>query len=415
MSTTIAPRIVILGAGFAGVYSYLSIRKQFRDAAITLVNRTNHFLFTPLLHEVATGSIGHHQVVESLREIIHRDPLTDLHVAEVTRIDFEAQTVTTTVGELAYDYLILALGATTAFYGIPGAREHGRTLKSLGDAIRLRNHVIETFERASSMTDPAQRRALLSFAVVGGGPTGVELAAELMELFRETFHRYYHNLDFCQEVRLTLVNKSPDLLVNFDPRLRTEAQQRLEHLGVIIRNSADVVAASAQGLTLADGEHINAQTLVWVAGVVPETVEFAQSIELRQGRIVVDRSLRVTAYPNVIALGDLAAAQDEQGRSLPLMAQVAFRQGAWVGRLLRALHDGRAPLPVFRYHSLGTLVSVGQWYAIGQIMGIHLHGRFTWWLWRTVYLLRFISVSKKIKIAVDWTVGLFSRRDITRA
>ena len=226
-------KIVILGAGFGGLYAYKSIAKEFYDDEIevTIVNRNNYFLFTPMLHEVATGSVGHHQVVESVRQIVHKDH-TKFHVAELLSVDCEEKVVKTSVGELSYDILIMALGATTNFFNAKGAQEYSLALKDLHDAIKIRNTIIDIFEKASEIKDEVERKKVLSFAIVGGGATGVELVSEMASLFSNTFSKYYRDIIKKSDINLFLVNQGAEILAPFDKKLRDKALSIIKDQGV---------------------------------------------------------------------------------------------------------------------------------------------------------------------------------------
>jgi len=405
-------KALILGGGFAGVYSFLSLNKEFKaeELEITLVNQNNYFLFSPLLHEAATGGIGTHQPVESLREIIHRRPGSNFHVGTVKEIDLARQVVKTTVGELAYDILIIALGARTAFYNIPGAQEYSLMLKDLADAVKLRNHLLNTFEKAAEEKDIAKRRELLTISVIGGGPTGVELAAEIAELVLTTIRRYYSHMGPC-DVTINLLSKSSELIQQFKPRSRQFALRSLEKLGVKVMTDAVVVRVEKNKIILARGDEIHSNTVIWVAGVKAQSITTTPVLPYDVNhRIQTDQFLLVDGYNNVFALGDIASTA---GESLPMLAQVAVEQGREMGRLARAslTHQPTSP---FIYKSKGELVSLGQWRATGNVHGLHINGMFTWLLWRAVYWSKFISGTKQLKIALDWLIYFFHPRDISK-
>jgi NADH dehydrogenase len=410
------PKVVIVGAGFGGIYSYLSLKRALGNSvSITLINRTNYFLFTPLLHEVATGGLGHHQVVESIRQIIHRSP-DDLYVADAQTVDLKRQVVVTSLGDVKYDYLVIATGATTNFFDVPGASQYGLTLKTLNDAIVLRNRIIDAFERASKTINKAERRQLLSFGIVGGGPTGVETAAEIIGWINDGFLKFYKHTISCEDVSVHLINQSPELLRMFHDVLRHKALKRLKRLGVNVHLNIGVTEVTDQGVVTGDGKTLSLGHIVWVAGVKPLLPHFVQEVNHNQhsGRLVVDQHLRLSGYENVFAIGDAVHVTLPNGHVVPMLAQAAVRQGSSMGVLIKnSLRKKK--LPIFTYRSRGELVSLGQWYAVGNVAGVTISGMFAWWVWRTVYLFNFISVSKRIKIALDWTIDIFYPRDITRA
>lgn len=410
------PRVVILGAGFGGIYTYLHLRKNLKpsEVEIVIVNRTNHFLFTPMLHEVATGGLGHHQIVESLREVIYNTD-TNLYVAEVESVDLEAKKIHTSLEDLHYDYLVIATGATTNFYGIPGAEENTFALKNLMEAIRLRNHFIDNFEKASKIDDPKERKKLLSFGIIGGGATGVEVAGEASDFIFKTFCKYY-----CQEleqddVNIYLINRGPELLTQFSPKLRKKALEVLKKKKVKVLLNSPVTEIGKDYVQIQDGERLEVSNAIWTAGVKANPPQFKQEVPAdKWGRLKVDKFLRVQGHDNIFALGDVASSCQDNENPLPMLAQVAVQEAKTAGQNI-ANSIKQKELNPFKYKSKGELVSIGQWGALGYTLGLSWSGPAAWWLWRTVYLFKFISQSKKIKIAIDWTVNFFHHRDITKA
>ncbi len=409
-------KIVILGAGFAGIYAALSTLKECGDAAeVTIVNRTNYFLFTPMLHEVATGGLGHHQVVESIRGILYRKQAHFLE-AVIQFVDVEKKMVMTDHGSLSYDMLVVALGATTNYFGTKGAEEHSLVLKNLKDAIGIRDRVIDQFEAASRETDSAKRRAMLSFVVVGGGATGVEYAAELAEFAERTLYKYYKK-EFPNECAgITLVHSGASLLAPFSAGTQAYAKKSLERTGVKVLLNTKVTEVDAGGIMLATGERIDAETVVWTAGVRPNVLPVTGGeLPIDSGnRIMTEQTLVVTGHPDIFAIGDVAHIEGPDGKPYPMLAQVATRQAKLLGKNICHSLKGEK-LEQFSYKLEGSLVSLGKWNAAGTIFGVDIKGSLAWFVWRTVYLFKFISKSKRMKIAMDWTVGLFFPRDVTRA
>ncbi len=409
-------RIVILGAGFAGIYTYLSLIKNLpkKDTEILIINKTNYFLFTPMLHEVATGGLGSRHVVESVRSIIYKS-CADLIVAEVEKVDLEKNIVFTDRGRVEFDYLVIALGATTNFYNVPGAQENCLVLKNLAEAIELRNNFISNFEEASSVANKEERQKMLSFAVIGGGPTGVELVAEMADLFFDTFKKYYKGHICRDDISLYLINRGPELAPMFDPSLRKESLNVLTQKGVNVLLNKDVKEVTESAVIFSDGSSIDATHKIWTAGVKPNFIEFVQEVEKDvSGRIMADEYLRLKNFSHVFALGDNACVMDNNSKPMGMLAQVAVRQGLCAGKNIASTIYKR-PLKKFIYHSRGSLMSLGQWHAIGRVLGINWSGPIAWWLWRTVYLFNFAYWPNRIKIAVDWTVNIFSPRDVTKA
>ncbi len=413
--STHKPKIVILGAGFGGVYTFLHLRKFLgqSQAEITIINKTNHFLFTPLLHEVATGGLAHHQVVESIREITYKKGAT-IHVAEIKHINTAHKTVETDIGPVPYDYLVIATGAVTEFYGIPGAAEKTYVLKTLRDAIGIRNKIIDAFEKAVEIKDISERRKLLSFVLVGGGATGVELAAEVSEFFHDAFQKFLCGKISAEDVSIHLIAGEPNLLNVFKPGMQKRARMILERVGVKVHTGKRVIGVEDTGVILSDNSKIESRLVIWVAGVKPNTPasDVPLSTSASRGRIVVQKTMKVVGQEHVYALGDVATFE---GQFLPTHAQVAVQEAPVVAHNIVGQIRNWRTVKEFRYNPIGDLVSLGRWQASGHILGILWTGPLAWFIWRTVYLFKYASWSKRIKIAVDWTVDIFYPRDITRA
>lgn len=419
------PRVVILGAGFGGTYTLINLMRRLRpsEAQVTVINRTNYFLFTPLLHEVATGSLAHHNVVESLRSIM-RPYATDLMVAEILKVETARKVVLTSTGEVPYDILVVATGSKTNFYGTPGAEEHSFVLKNLYDAIKLRNRIIDCVEKSTTTEDPVERKRLLNFVIVGAGATGVELAAEIADWFFDTFKKFYkHKID-CADISIHLSTDGSAVLPQFHPNLRARSAYILKKKGVNLHFAARAVQIEEKRVVFADGSEIETDTVIWAAGVTPENlptdVDFVR--DSRQ-RIIVNASLQVQDHPEIFALGDIASFT-QRDQTLPMLAQVAVSEAEVVAQnvarsvrnLRRSLRHLRAlPLAKFKYKRRGDLVSLGTWQAVADIFGTRWSGPLAWFIWRTVYLMKFSSWSKRIRIAVDWTIDIFYPRDITKA
>lgn len=409
-------KIVILGGGFGGLYTYKGLYKYFHHSEIdiTIINRNNYFLFTPLLHEVATGGIAHHQVVESIRQIIYKTN-DHLHIAEVISVDCKNQIVKTDISEFNYDILVVALGATTNFFNAPGAEKYCFVLKDLHDAVKLRGNLISSFEKASEIKDEEERKKALSFAVIGGGPTGVEVVSEISELFNDTLLRYYHSTIKPSDVSLYLINRDKEILLPFPPSLRTNALKILQKKGVKVMLNTAVKEIKSDEIVFSDDSILPVSHVVWTAGVKPNLPTFVDSLILDDwGRIVVNPLLQTLKYKNIFVIGDIASVNDLDGKPLPMLAQIAVKQGLHTGQNIWNLVNDRNLLP-FSYKSKGVLASLGRWQAVADIGGLYLSGPFAWFIWRTIYLFKFLSNSKKVKIVVDWTINIFYPRDITKA
>lgn len=409
-------KIVILGGGFGGLYTYFSLKKQFDcdEIDVTIINSTNYFLFTPMLHEVATGGLAHHQIVESIREVIYKSH-AKLYVAKVESVDFEAKVVETTLGNLSYDILVMALGSTTNYFNTPGAKENTFTLKNLSDAISMRANFIDAFESSSSMLSSEDRSRELSFGVIGGGSTGVELVAETAELFLKTFSKYYKDSINPSEISLYLINRGPEILMPFEKSLRTHALEILKKKGVKVLLNSGVKEVKENGVILDDGKFLSIKHMVWTAGVTPNIPILKNPAPLdKTGRIVVNEYLQIEKYPNVFAIGDIASVILGGDKPLPMLAQIAVKQGSLVGENIKNFILNKK-LKKFSYTSSGELISLGHWQGVANIKGIKFSGPIAWFIWRTVYLFKFLSNSKKFKIAADWTLNVFYPRDITKS
>jgi NADH dehydrogenase len=449
MTAMLRPHVVILGAGFGGTYVGKKLARSAKAGEIdlTIVNRTNYFLFTPLLHEVATGSLSPRSVAEPLREIfVHTG--TRIIQGAVDSIDLEKQVVkiappagggpSTSAFPIEYDYLVIATGAETNYYGIPGAERLALPLKSLSDAARIRNRVIDAFEAATLTIDKDERARLLSFVIVGGGPTGVEVASELAELVSGMVKRYFSDTKDCEptdprncspeEPSIALIDSGPEILSMFDAKLRKKAAERLTNDGVSILENTKVAEVTPAGLKLAPpaggGSTLSTGTVIWAAGVKPVIPHFEGDLpagrpgrqpELIAGRLAVNEFFQLKGQSRVFVLGDVAGYVDSHSpaRALPQLAQVAVSEARVVADNIQAAINGKE-LKDLHFHSKGTMVSVGQWFAVGKIFGVNIAGPLTWWMWRTVYLFKFASPRKRIRIALEWAFELISPRDITK-
>ncbi|MEI6316440.1 MAG: NAD(P)/FAD-dependent oxidoreductase [bacterium] len=409
-------KVVILGSGFAGIYGALSVYKNCgKDVSITIINRTNYFLFTPMLHEVATGGLGYHQIVESIREIVYKKKINFIE-ANILSVDVANKKVLTDGVTVEYDVLVIATGATTNFFGTPGAEENSFVLKNLHDAIQIRDRIIDIFEAASKETDTTKKRAMLSFVVVGGGATGVEIISEIAELCSDTLKQYYKDKIGCDDITISLINSAPELLSVFDPKIRAYAQKILEKNSIKILLNTKVSGVTKAGVTLGDGTLLASETVIWSAGVKPNEIVTTGG-ELpkdKGGRIVTSKTFQVVGLTDVFAVGDVSHFDESSERGLPMLAQVAVMQGKLLGKNIHNFIHNKS-LVNFVYKSKGEFVSLGHGEATGVAFGVHVYGRLAWFMWRTIYLFKFISKSKRVRIVFDWTMQLFSNRDITRA
>lgn len=412
-------RIVILGAGFGGVYTAMALEKALGgrgDVHVTLVNKENYFVFQPMLPEVISGTIGLTDVVSPLRRLL---PRTDIHVRELEGVDLERRVVVTAPGfqphahHVPFDHLVLALGNVTDFRGMPGMPEHAFPFKNLGDALALRNHVIGALEEAAVETDREElRRALLTFVVAGGGFSGVEVAAELNDFVRRVA-RSYRNID-PRELRVVLLHGTERILPEMPERLALFAQHILATRGVEVMLKTRLAAASSAEAVLTDGTRIGTRTLVSTVPSSPHPlIESLPLPRAKNGRVIVGGTLQVEGHPNVWALGDCAQVPLPSGQSCPPTAQHASRQGAVLAHNLVAQARGGRPR-VFDFAGLGKMGSLGHRSAVAEVFGLKISGFLAWWLWRTVYLMKLPGWGRRLKVAVSWTLDLLLPPDLVR-
>ena len=414
-------RILILGGGFGGVYTALTLEQLLRDdlrrgaVELTLVNRENYMVFQPMLPEVISGSIG---LVDTIIPIRRLCPNTNLYTRPIEKVDVQRRRVLTAAGlgtrpcELEYDHLVIALGNVTSPANLPGLAEHALPFKYLGDALTLRNRVIHTLEEADIEPDPRVRRALLTFVVAGGGFSGVEVAAELNDFVRAVARNFRH-LN-AGDIRVILVHAGELIFPELPRSLAEFAQRLLSKRGVEVRLLTRLAGATAEAALLEGGERIVTRTLVSTVSSAPNPLVAALPVKKERGRIVVDSHLAVPDYPGVWAVGDCAFVVDgESGEPCPPTAQHAIRQARRLAENLVATLRG-APKARFAFTALGKMASLGHRSAVGEIFGVRVSGFPVWWLWRTMYLMKLPGLDRKIRVATDWTLDLILPPDIVQ-
>jgi NADH:quinone reductase (non-electrogenic) len=408
-------RIVVLGGGFGGVTTARHLERRFRgrrDVEITLVSRENFFVLTPLLFEACSGRLELRHCAQPIRTTLRRTRFIE---ATVDRVDVERQTVRAvspdgTGYDLPYDHLVVALGAATNQGLIPGS-SNAFTFKTMADALVLRNHIIEQFERADATPQSTTRRGCLTIVVIGGGLVGVELLGELTA-FVEDVLRFYPRIRR-DEIRFLLFEAGAGVLPEIDAKLAAVATDVLRRRGAEIRAST-AVQSIEPGRVRVGNEIIDAGTIVLTAGIVPSAVASEVSVVHDQrGRIAVDETMRSRNHPNVWALGDCAAIPSPDGRPYPALAQHTVREARHLARNIEAAIDRRVPTP-FVFQPLGTMASLGHTRAVALVFGMRLTGFVAWWLRRTYYLFQMPRWDRRLRIVLDWTVALFFRPDITK-
>ncbi|MGH2680079.1 MAG: NAD(P)/FAD-dependent oxidoreductase [Actinomycetota bacterium] len=408
--------VLIVGAGFAGLYAAMGLKGAVAAGhRVTVVNEESFFQYQPFLPEVASGTIDPRAAVVPLRRVLkHRRLL----IGEVTRIDHGARTahVRTPAGEertIGYDLLVLAPGSRSRVLPVPGLAEHGIGFKTVQEAIYLRNHVLAQLDVAASEADAARRRAALTFVFVGGGYAGVEALGELEDLARDALETY-PDLD-ASEMRWVLVDAADRILPELPARLASYARNELERRRIEVKLGTKLVSAERTAITLSDGETFPAETLVWTAGVKPSPLARDSGLPVDGvGRLVVDRFLRVEGIEDVWAAGDAAAVPDETTGGLsPPTAQHGLRQGKRVATNIEATLAGR-PLQPFVYANIGGVCSLGRYKGVANVKGVRFKGVVGWFLHRSYHLLAMPTWTRRVKIAMDWTVALLFPRDLAQ-
>ena len=391
-------KVVILGAGFGGLWSARLLARSRAD--VLVLDRNNFHTFLPLLYQVAAAELEPEEIVYPLRSILRRYPNVQFLMNQVTRIDMDAKVVETKEHTFPFDFLILATGSASHFFGIPGAEQYAFQLKTLGQAIKLRNHILYHFERALCEPNAEIRRRMLTFAIVGGGPTGVEFAGALAELIRGPLVKDYATLDF-NEVRVILLEATDHLLTGFPERLQNYAVSRLRRMGIEVQLGAVVSEISAQSLRLKDGSLIPLETVVWTAGVRGLPPEHTGELPVaRNGRIKVLPSLHIPEHPEIYVVGDLAYI-DENSNPLPMVAPVAIQEGEMAARNIARQLAGKQPLP-FHYKDPGTMVTIGRNSAAALVKGRAFTGFPAWLLWLGVHLYNLIGFRNRLLVMINW-------------
>ncbi len=424
-------RIVIVGGGFAGLYTALGLDGKLghhQHLEIVLIDKKNFFLFPPLLPSAAVGTVETRQVTHSFRrifettnvryekgEIVAIDP-----AAKVARMhihldeDEKSPGVSGTDVNLSYDYLVLAPGSVNQTFNTKGCLEYAFFLKELTDAMKVRNRIIDCFERAAVVNDETIRRELLRFAVVGGGPTGVEIATEIHDLIHEVLLKRYPEIPKAWP-EVSIIQSGTQILPGWPEKVVRESTKQLHRLGVKLVLNNRVMEVKSNAVVMKDGDPIATRTTLWCAGVQPSPLLKACALPLdKSGRVAVDEFLRVPEHPEMYVLGDSAATTDKaSGKQLPPIGQVAFQQGDYLAKSLSALLRGE-PVKPFSYFNFGALVSVGEHYAAVDLLGVKLTGFLGWFVWRTLYLSKIVGLSNKIRIMIDWTLDLLIERSIAQ-
>lgn len=408
-------RVLILGGGFGGVYAALEFEKRHDpDFEITLISQDNFFLFTPMLHEVAASDLDLTHIVNPIRKMLQHVRFFE---GEILSIDLQSRHVIVSHGfdrhthELGYDYLVFALGSVTNFYDIPNLEETALTMKTLSDAIGLRNRLIEYLEEAATECTAADREPLLTFAVAGGGFAGVETIGSINDFLKDAL-RYYPTIK-PEMIRVILVHPGEFVLPELGEELGRYASRKLAGRGVEIRPNTKIKAIHSDGVELTDGDRIATHTLVWTAGTTPHPLLEQLDLPKEHRRLKVNNTMEISGHPGLWALGDCAAIPDQSNGYYPPTAQHASREAKILTRNIVASGRGERVIP-FTFKTLGLLASIGRRTGVARICGINFSGFVAWWLWRTIYLFKLPRAEKKLRVALDWTLDVFFSKDLVQ-
>lgn len=400
------PRVVIVGAGFGGLHAARALSRA--DVDVLVLDRNNYHGFWPLLYQVATAGLEAEAIAYPARAILRKYANTHFRMAEVTGVDFEGKQVLTSAQPEPYDYLILAAGSANNYFGNNGLAETTYGMKDIDEAERLRNHVLFAFERAVTEPDPARRAALLTFVVVGGGPTGVELAGAFAELIRHVLRKDYPMLDVSQ-ARVVLVEAADRVLASFPQGLQRSASKRLKKMGVDVLLNTAVATVDADAVHFKNGESLAASTVVWAAGV--RAAALADALNVAQGRsarVKVQPTLNLAERPEVFIVGDMAYLETyKDGQAYPMVAQVAMQQGRQAGRNILAL-IGKTELRAFRYFDKGQMATIGRRAAVFDAFGVRLTGLLAWLGWLFIHIIYLIGFRNRVIVMANWIYNYFT-------
>jgi NADH:ubiquinone reductase (H+-translocating) len=402
--------VVIVGGGFGGLRAAQGLKSAPVD--VTLIDRRNYHLFQPLLYQVATGSLSPGEIAAPLRSVFSRQKNTGVLLGEVVDLDAVSKRVVLADGaSFEYDSLIVAAGSQTFYYGHDAWRERAPGMKSIEEATNIRHKILYAFEVAERLSDPVQRRAWLTFVIVGAGATGVELAGAIGEIARQTLKNDFRSIR-PEEAQIIVVDGAPRVLAAFPDDLAHKAQHSLEKLGVEVKNGVMVKDVDQQGVTIETHngtQRLNARTVIWAGGVtvspLGRTVAKRTNAETdRGGRIKVNSDLTVPNYPDIYVIGDLALLQDANGKALPGVAQVAMQQGTYAAKSIMRKVSSAKPLASFKYFDKGDMAVIGRWSAVANIFGLHLSGFVAWPIWAFIHLMYLVQFQSRILVFIQWAI-----------
>ncbi|KAA0275282.1 MAG: NAD(P)/FAD-dependent oxidoreductase [Chloroflexi bacterium] len=404
MNTSQKPHVVVIGAGFAGLETARGLAKA--PVRVTLIDKNNHHLFQPLLYQVAIAGLLPSQIAQPVRTIFRRQKNLAFQMGEVTEINIEQKFVKLNGSVIGYDYIVIAAGARTNFFGFDTLEKHGLQLKDIETAVQTRNHLLSMFEQASFEGDVEKRKAMLTFVIVGGGPTGLETAGALAELIMHVMRKDYPRLDL-KEARVILLEAAASLIASYPDELRQAALRLLKSKNVDVRLNTKMVDFNGQRAILGDGSVIETQTLIWTAGA--KTAEIVDSLPAERGnmgRIRVTPSLNLPRFPEAFVIGDSAFVTDEHDQPLPMLSTVAIQQGQATAKNIRLMVNGKEPV-AFHYKDPGLLATVGRNAAVARIFGISFSGFIAWVIWVFLHIYRIIGFRNRLIVMFNWAWDYF--------
>jgi NADH dehydrogenase len=403
-------KVIIVGGGFGGLSAAQALKPE--AVAVTLIDRRNHHLFQPLLYQVATGSLSPGEIAAPLRSVLSRQKNARVLLGTVADIDPVSKCVTLADGEsISYDSLIVAAGSQSSYFGHEEWRQWAPSLKSIEEATTVRHKILYAFEVAERIADPVERRAWLTFVIVGAGPTGVELAGAIGEIARQTLKNDFRSIH-PQDAQIVLMDMAPRVLMAFPEDLAVKATRSLAKLGVMVKCGAMVQSIDRDGLSIECDKHpdrISAKTVIWGGGIAASPLgkllaNRTKAEVDRGGRVKVQPDLTIPNYPDIYVVGDLAAAMDAAGKPLPGLAQVAMQGGAYAARSIVRKVNGEPPLPGFQYFDKGSLAVIGRAAAVANIFGVHLSGLPAWLVWALIHLMYIVQFQSRILVFIQWAI-----------
>jgi NADH dehydrogenase len=403
-------KVVIIGGGFGGLSAAQHLNSNLVD--VTLIDRRNYHLFQPLLYQVATGSLSAGEVASPLRGVLSRQKNTRVWLGTVVDIDPDSKRVFLADGAaVSYDSLIVAAGSQTSYFGHNEWQEWAPGMKSVEEATAIRHKILYAFEVAERLSDPVQRRAWLTFVIVGAGPTGVELSGAIAEIARQTLKNDFRSIK-PEEAQIILLDGAPRVLMPFPEDLAEKASRSLAKLGVEVRCGAMVKNLDKDGLTIDSSgrtDSIAAKTVVWAGGITASPLgkivaSHTKAETDKGGRVKVKPDLTIPSYPDIYVIGDLASAMDEKGKPLPGVAQVAMQGGAYAAKAILRKAKGKRELPRFRYFDKGSLAVIGRWAAVADVFGVHISGFLAWLVWAFIHVTYLVSFQSRILVFIQWAI-----------